>query len=73
MLGGYFIWNYMLLFAYMKLEELQQKRDELQARFDEQAKIKLEAEQEQLRLQGEHRALTSLIDELVSKVKEESE
>lgn len=43
---------------------------DLQVRFDEQTKIKAEAENEQLRLQGEYRLTQRLIDTLESKTDE---
>ncbi len=46
----------------MKLETLLSLRDEMQGRFDEQTRIKTEAEQEQLKLQGEYRLIERLID-----------
>jgi len=51
----------------MNLESLVTLRDDLQARFDEQTRLKADAENEQLRLQGEHRLLVQLIGELETK------
>lgn len=47
----------------MKLETLISERDALQPLFDEQTKIKQDAENEQLRLQGQYQLLTKLIEE----------
>lgn len=46
----------------MTLETLIVQRDALQPLFDEQTKIKQEAENEQLRLQGQYKLLTQLIE-----------
>lgn len=48
----------------MDKDTLIAKRDALQEEFDEHTKIKADSEAEQLRLQGEHRVLTELIEEI---------
>lgn len=47
----------------MTIETLISQRDALQALFDEQTKIKQEAENEQLRLQGQYKLLSQLIEQ----------
>lgn len=47
----------------MTIETLISQRDALQALFDEQSKIKQEAENEQLRLQGQYKLLNQLIEQ----------
>jgi len=51
----------------MNIESLTALKDGLQVKFDEQTTIKAEAENEQLRLQGEHRLLVQLIQEFETK------
>ena len=48
----------------MKDKDLIAKRDAISAAFDEQTKIKSDAEAEQVRLQGEYRLINELIDSL---------
>lgn len=48
----------------MDRDTLLEKRDKIAKAFEEQNQIKLEAESEQLRLQGEYRTLSRLIDDL---------
>jgi len=54
----------------MTIESLITQRDALQPLFDEQARIKQDAENEQLRLQGQYQLLTKLIEEEKAKSKE---
>ena len=46
----------------MKLETLIEERDTIKEQFDEQTKVRSNAESEQIRLQGAYRTLTELID-----------
>ena len=48
----------------MNEETLLEKRDSIQKKFEEQDRIKLEAESEQLRLQGEHRLVNYFLEKV---------